>query len=88
MEEKIVGKKKGSSLSFHISFTLISIESPSSVLIYSAPALDLPPHSGPPTTQDLVFALNEQYSTGQSDPNGRHQWNGTVGDRRPDRNIP
>ncbi len=70
MEEKIVGKKgEESSLSFHISFTLLSIESPSSVLIHSAPALDLPPHSGSPTTQDPVFALNEQYSTGQSDPN-------------------
>ena len=50
MEEKIVGKKEEeSSLSFHISFTLISIASLSSVLIYSAPALDLPPHSGSPT---------------------------------------
>jgi hypothetical protein len=49
MEEKIVGKKKGSSLSFHISFTLISIASLSPVLIYSAPTLDLPPHSGSPT---------------------------------------
>ncbi len=50
MEEKIVGKKEEeSSLSFHISFTLLSIESPSSVLIYTAPALDLPPHSGSPT---------------------------------------
>ncbi len=78
MEEKIVGKRKGSSLSFHISFTLVSIASLSPVLIYSAPALDLPPHSGSPTTQDPVFALNEQYSTGQSDPHGRHQWNGTV----------
>ncbi len=50
MEEKIVGKKrKGSSLSFHISFTLLSIASLSSVFIYSAPALVLPPHSGSPT---------------------------------------
>ena len=57
MEEKIVGKKEEeSSLSFHISFTLISIASLSSVLIYSVPALDLPPHSGSPTTQDPVFA--------------------------------
>ncbi len=50
MEEKIVGKtKKGSSLSFHISFTLLSIVSLSSAFIYFAPALDLPPHSGSPT---------------------------------------
>ncbi len=50
MEEKIVGKKEEESfLSFHISFTLLSIESPSSVLIHTAPALDLPPHSGSPT---------------------------------------
>ena len=57
MEEKIVGKKEEeSSLPFHNSFTLLSIESPSSVLIYTAPALDLPPHSGSPTTQDPVFA--------------------------------
>ncbi len=50
MEEKSVGKKEEeSSLSFHISFTLISIASLSSVLIYSVPALDLPPHSGSPT---------------------------------------
>ena len=50
MEEKIVGKKEEeSSLSFRISFTLISIASLSSVFIYSAPALDLPPHSGSPT---------------------------------------
>jgi hypothetical protein len=32
--------------------------------------------------------LNEQYSTGQSDPNGRHQWNGKVGDRRQNWNSP
>ena len=67
MEEKIVGKKgEESSLSFHISFTLVSIASLSPVIIYSA--LDLSPHSGSPTTQDPVFALKEQYSTGQSDP--------------------
>ena len=51
MEEKIVGKKEEeSSLSFLISFTLLSIEPLSSVLIHAAPALDLPPHSGSPTS--------------------------------------
>ncbi len=50
MEEKIVGEKKGSSLFSDISFTLLSIASLSSVFIYTAPALDLPPHSGSPTT--------------------------------------
>ncbi len=49
MEEKIVGEKKGSSLFSVISFTLLSIASPSSVFIYTAPALDLPPHSDSPT---------------------------------------
>ncbi len=43
------GEEEESSLSFHISFTLLSIESPSSVLSHTAPALDLPPHSGSPT---------------------------------------
>ena len=56
MEEKVVGEKKGSSLFSDISFTLLSIASLSSVFIYTAPALDLPPHSGSPTTQDPVFA--------------------------------
>ncbi len=32
--------------------------------------------------------LNEQYSTGQSDPNGKHQWNEKVGDRRQCENSP
>ena len=49
MEEKIVGEKKGSSLFSFISFTLLSIASLSSVFIHTAPALDLPPHSGSPT---------------------------------------
>jgi hypothetical protein len=31
-------------------------------------AYDLPPYSGSPTTQDPVFTLNEQYSTGQVSP--------------------
>ena len=57
MEEKIVGKKEEeSSLSFHISFTPLSIISLASVFTHTAPALDLPPHSGSPTTQDPVFA--------------------------------
>ena len=60
--------------------SLVSISS----LIYRSIYLvcyDLPPHSGSPTTQDPVFALNEQYSTGLSDPYGRHQWNGTFVNR-------
>ncbi len=56
MEENIVGEKKGFPLFSDISFTLLSIASLSSVFIYTAPALDLPPHSGSPTTQDPVFA--------------------------------
>ncbi len=58
MEEKIAGEKKGSPLFSDISFTLLSIASLSPVFIYTAPALDLPPHSGSPTTQDPdpVFA--------------------------------
>ena len=56
MEEKIVGKKEGIFPLVHISFTLLSIASLSSVLLHTAPALDLPPHSGSPTTQDPVFA--------------------------------
>ena len=55
MEEKIVGEKKGSSLFSFISFTLLSIASLSSVYIHTAPALDLPPHSGSPT---VCFASN------------------------------
>jgi hypothetical protein len=43
MEEKIVGKKKGSSLFSDISFTLLSIASLSSVSIYTAPVQALPP---------------------------------------------
>ncbi len=68
-----------------ISFTSFSIASlfhQSTYLVY----LRSTPHSGSPTTQDPVFALNEQYSTGQSDPHGRHQWNGTVALRRQQRN--
>jgi hypothetical protein len=81
MEEKIVGRKKGSSLlSTSLSLSYLS-------------HLSHPPHlhcaCATPTTP-LWFTdntgscvrLNEQYSTGQSDPNGRHQWNGKVGDRR------
>ncbi len=87
MEEKVVGEKKESSLFSDISFTLLSIASLSSVFIYTAPALDL-------RTTPLWFTdntgscvrLNEQYSTGQSDPNGRHQWNGKVGDRHQHQN--
>jgi hypothetical protein len=56
MEEKIVGEKKGSSLLSDISFTPLSIASLSPVFVYIAPALDLPPYSGSPTTQDHVFA--------------------------------
>ncbi len=56
MEEKIVGKKEGIFPLVHISFTLLSITSLSPVLLHTAPALDLPPHSGSPTTQDPVFA--------------------------------
>ncbi len=57
MEEKIVGEKKGSSSLFSdISFTLLSIASLSSVLIYTAPALDLPPHSGSPTEPLLPYS--------------------------------
>ncbi len=54
MEEKIVGEKKGSSLFSDISFTLIlvSTASLSPVFVYIALALDLPPHSGSPTTLD------------------------------------
>ncbi len=48
MEEKIVGKKEEIFPLVHISFTLLSIASLSSVL-HTAPALDLPPHSGSPT---------------------------------------
>jgi hypothetical protein len=46
MEEKIVGEKEGSSLLSDISFALLSIAFLSSVFVYTAPALDLPPHSG------------------------------------------
>ncbi len=56
MEEKTVGEKKGSSLFSDISFTLISTASLASISFYTAPALDLSPHSGSPTTQDPVFA--------------------------------
>ncbi len=81
MEEKIVGEKKASSVFSDISFTLLSIASLSSVSTYTAPAR--------PTTllwftdnTGSCVRLNEQYSTGQSDPYGRHQWNGKVGARR------
>ncbi len=84
MEEKIVGEKKVSSLFSDISFTL---HSP----IYRISLIGFHLHCAcaRPTTP-LWFTdnigscvrLNEQYSTGQSDPNGRHQWNGKVGDRR------
>ena len=58
MEEKIVGKKGGGIFPLlpHLFHSLISIESPSSVPIYTAPALDLPPHSGSPTNY-LFFNL-------------------------------
>ncbi len=49
MEEKIVGKKEGIFPLVHISFTLLSIASLSSVFTHTAPALDLPPHSGSPS---------------------------------------
>jgi hypothetical protein len=58
MEEKIVGKKKGSSLFSDISFTLLSTASLSSVFTYSAPALDLPPHSGLWFTDSLALSLD------------------------------
>ena len=86
MEEKIVENKKEDLPSLDLFHSLIYYISRIYLSIYFV-CLDLPPHSGSPTTQDPVFALNEQYSTGQSDPNGRHQWNGTFVDRRRQRNI-
>ena len=52
-----------------IAFTLLSI---SSLAYTSAYIVCIRPthHPGTPTTQDPVFALNEQYSTGQSYPYG------------------
>ena len=61
MEEKIVGEKKGFSLFSDISLTLLSIASLSSVVIYTAPALDLPPHSGSPTFNTLCISLYLMY---------------------------
>ncbi len=59
MEEKIVGEKKGSSLfsDIDISFTLVSIASLSSVFTHTAPALDLPPHSGSPTVLRSIYCI-------------------------------
>ncbi len=84
MEGKDRNKKEWSSLPLFILFTLLSIASLLPICLHS-----LPPHSGySPTTQDPVFALNEQYSTGQSNPNGKHQWNGTVGNRWRQKSTP
>jgi hypothetical protein len=60
MEEKIVGEKKGSTLYSDISFTLLSIASLSSVFTYTAPALDLSPHSGSPTLQVTYIPISQQ----------------------------
>jgi hypothetical protein len=80
MEGKDRWEQKGRIfLSLFISFTLLSTTSLLPFRLHSLPTIYHPTlHSGSPTTRDPVFTLNEQYSTGQSDPNGRHQWNGTV----------
>ena len=77
MEEKIVeNKKEGSSLPLFISSTLLSIASLLSISSLASNSIYIvctrPTHhpGTTPTTQDPVFALNEQYSTGQSDPYG------------------
>ena len=87
MEEKIVENKKEDLPSLDLFHSLISIVSLIYLSIYLV-CVQSTTHSGSPTTQDPVFALNEQYSTGQSDPYGRHQWDGTVYNRRRQRNSP
>ncbi len=87
MEEKIVGEKKGSSLFSDISFTLLSIASLTCLHLRCACARPTTPLWFTDNTGSCV-RLNEQYSTDQSDPNGRHQWNGKVGDRRRNENSP
>jgi hypothetical protein len=88
MEEKIVGKKEGIfplfPHLFHSHIYRISLICPHLLCACARPTTPLwfTDNTG------SCVRLNEQYSTGQSDPNGRHQWNGTVGDRRHDQNIP
>jgi hypothetical protein len=59
MEEKIVGEKKGSSL---FSFISLSIASLLSVFTHTAPALDLPPHSGSPTHGFYSIMQDSRYT--------------------------
>jgi hypothetical protein len=81
--EKIVGKRRD--LPSHLtSLSLFCLSHLSHLSLHVHCTCDRPAtRAGSPTTQDSVrFCLNEQYSTGQSDPNGRHQWNGKAGARR------
>ena len=78
MEEKIVeNKKEGSSFSSSLSLSYLSHLSHLSLSIYLVCLRSTTPLWFTDNTGSCV-RLNEQYSTGQSDPNGRHQWNGKV----------
>jgi hypothetical protein len=81
MEEKIVGERRDlpSSLT-SLSLLYLSHLSHLSSL-YCACARPTTPLWFNDNTGFCV-RLNEQYSTGQSDPYGRHQWNGKVGNIR------
>ncbi len=86
MEEKIVGKmERIFPLLLHLFHSLIYRISLICLHLHCACARPTTPLWFTDNTGSCV-RLNEQYSTGQSDLNGRHQWNGTVGDRRQNRN--
>ncbi len=78
MEEKIVENKKEDLPSLDLFHSLLSIISLSSVYLLSLPTIYHPTLVHRQHRILCSLCLNEQYSTGQFDPNGRHQWNGTV----------
>jgi hypothetical protein len=81
MEEKIVGKRRDLPSCPHLFHSPIYHISRIRLHSHCACARPTTPLWFTDNTGSCV-RLNEQYSTGQSDPNGRHQWNGKVGDRR------